>query len=116
MNIVEELEDHAKRLQGCSSRFALKCKNDARLLAEVRNAIMTANEYRDDVEAVRGWIGPDSRVREVLDFLLIEHDARRQGESVDQMRKQWETRYAVQGDTVDAVGGSWEYNLGDEAA
>lgn len=115
MNIVEELEDHAKRLQGCASRFALKEKGQARLLAEVRNAVMTLHAHCDD-ERVQGWLKPDSWVREALDFLLIEHDARRQGRSVDDMRKEWETRYAVEGGTVDSIGCTWEHRLEEEAA
>lgn len=113
--IVKELEEQMKRLQGLADRFALKEKGQGRLLAEVRNLIMTLNAHCDD-ERVRQLLGSDSWVREALDFILIEHDARKQGRSVDAMRNEWETRYAVDGRSVDSLGCTWEHMCEEEAA
>lgn len=102
------MSDIVQELGSLHRRLFLERVGIDYLVAELRNRIMTVHAHSDsgtyDCE-----LGPKGRVREILDFLLIGHDAKRQNLSVEVVRREWQERYGVDPNTVDEVESKWEY-------
>lgn len=69
-----------------------KRKEEIELLREMRTRIKTALNY-DELETYRAVLG--GRVKEICEFLLLDYDAERLGCPVEELRSEWEQRYAV---------------------
>ena len=78
-------------------------KRDEKLLARLRNIIMTEATHSSDEK----MLSLCEYLRETLDFMLIRHDADSQGRTIEDLQKEWEYRFGTE--SVDYSRGTWEY-------
>jgi hypothetical protein len=78
-------------------------KRDEKLLARLRNIIMTEATHSSDEK----MLSLCEYLRETLDFMLIRHDSVSQGRTIENVQEEWEGRYGT--DRVDYSRGEWEH-------